>query len=144
VKSTRIEPRDFDAAYAVSRITPGTNLLALYALLGHRVGGWPLAVQAVSVGALVPAAVTMLLAIGYTSFTSPAMDGIVTGARAGGVAVFLGAAVRLLRPQLTAHPIAGTALTLAVFVAGWVLPISLFVLLLATATAGAILLRPQR
>jgi hypothetical protein len=31
----------------VSRITPGADLLGLYALLGHRLGGWPLAVKAV-------------------------------------------------------------------------------------------------
>ena len=45
-----VTPRDIDAAYAVSRITPGTNLLALYAQLGHNLGGWPLAGQAVAVG----------------------------------------------------------------------------------------------
>jgi chromate transport protein ChrA len=40
VKEGKVESRDIDAAYAISRVTPGTNLLALYALLGHRLGGW--------------------------------------------------------------------------------------------------------
>src|SRR5215510_11722194 len=43
VQDRHVEPYDVDAAYAVSRLTPGTNFLALFALLGHRIGGWPLA-----------------------------------------------------------------------------------------------------
>ena len=31
----------FQIAYAAARLTPGTNLLALYALLGHRLMGNP-------------------------------------------------------------------------------------------------------
>ena len=45
----------FDEAYAVARVTPGTNLLAMYTLLGERFAGWPGALLALSVGALVPA-----------------------------------------------------------------------------------------
>ena len=41
IQDERATAHDVDAAYAVSRVTPGTNLLALYALLGHRLGGWP-------------------------------------------------------------------------------------------------------
>src|SRR5688572_11701868 len=91
VKDHGLEGRDIDAAYAVSRLTPGTNLLALYALLGHRLGGWSLAVQAVAVGALVPATVAVLIAVLYLEYPSPLVSTFMAGARAGGVAVFLGA-----------------------------------------------------
>lgn len=47
VRDHGLTPEDVDAAYAVSRVTPGTNLLALYALLGHRLGGWTLSLFAV-------------------------------------------------------------------------------------------------
>ena len=31
---------EFDEAYAIARLTPGTNLLAMYTLLGERLAGW--------------------------------------------------------------------------------------------------------
>ena len=138
----RVAPHDIDAAYAVSRITPGTNLLAMYALLGHRLGGWPLAVQAVAVGALVPAVAVVLIAFLYTEYASPALAAFMAGARAGGVAVLLGAAIRLLKPQLAPCPRLGLGFTLAAFVIAWVAPVSLFVVLLVAAGSGALLLRP--
>ena len=50
-------------------------------------------------------------------------------ARAGGVAVFLGAAIRLLRPQLTTHPRIGSAFALIALLSAWVLPLNLFAVL---------------
>ena len=75
VRDHGLTPGDVDAAYAVSRVTPGTNLLALYALLGHRLGGWRLALQAIAVGSLVPASVAVLVAFLYTRSTSPIASG---------------------------------------------------------------------
>ena len=51
----------FDEAYAVARVTPGTNLLAMYALLGERFAGWRGALTALAVGALVPALIAVAL-----------------------------------------------------------------------------------
>jgi chromate transport protein ChrA len=62
----QVTASEIDRAYAVSRVTPGTNLLALDAVLGHRLGGWSLAAQAVIVGAFVPAVVALLVAVVYT------------------------------------------------------------------------------
>ena len=126
VRDHGLTPRDIDAAYAVSRVTPGTNLLALYALLGHRLGGWRLALQAIAVGSLVPASVAVLVAFLYSRSTSPLIADVMAGARAGGVAVFLGAAVRLLRPQLTTHPRMGSVFALAALLGAWLLPLNLF------------------
>ena len=141
IKDHRVEAHDIDAAYAVSRITPGTNLLALYAALGHRLGGWPLAVQAVAVGALVPAVMAVLIAFFYTEYDSPLVAAFMKGARAGGVAVFLGAAVRLLKPQLSARARVGIVLALAAFLAAWFLPVSPFLVLLLAGAGGALWLR---
>jgi chromate transport protein ChrA len=118
VESHGVEPHEIDGAYAVSRVTPGTNLLALYALLGHRLGGWKLAVQAVAVGAFVPASEAVLVAFLYTQSTSSLVAAMMTGARAGGVAVFLGAAVRLLRPQLSNRPRVAMAVAAGTFLVG--------------------------
>jgi chromate transport protein ChrA len=132
-----------DAAYAVSRVTPGTNLLALYALLGHRLGGWSLGLSAVAVGVFVPAAVAVIVVAVYTHASTAFVSALMTGARAGGVAVFLGAAIRLLKPQLTAHPRMGLVFaTMAVAVAAS-RAVSLFAVLLLAGVAGALLLKPR-
>ena len=40
VDKGRLSASAFDEAYAVARVTPGTNLLAMYTLLGERFAGW--------------------------------------------------------------------------------------------------------
>ena len=124
-------------------MTPGTNLLALYALLGHRLGGWRLALQAIAVGSLVLASVAVLIAFVYTRSTSPIIADVMAWARAGGVAVFLGAAIRLLRPQLVNYPRIGSAFGLAAILTAWFLPLNLFAVIMIAGTAGAIWLRPR-
>ena len=143
VRHHGLTPGDVDAAYAVSRVTPGTNLLALYALLGHRLGGWKLALQAIAVGSLVPASIAVLIAFLYSRSTSPILLDVMAWARAGGVAVFLGAAIRLLRPQLNTHPRIGSTFAIVALLSGWFLPLNLFAVLVIAGTAGAIWLRPQ-
>lgn len=135
-----VTPGDVDVAYAVSRITPGTNLLALYAQLGHKLGGWPLAVQAVTVGVGVPAVVAVLIAW-LSERDTPWIASVMAGARAGGIAVFLGAAVRLLRPQVSAHQAPAVVLALVVVVVAWRFAVSPFVVLLAAGSVGAAVFR---
>ncbi len=141
-KEHHVPARDIDAAYAVSRITPGTNLLALYALLGHRLGGWSLAVQAVAVGAVIPALIVVAIAVLYTHYSTPIVAALMTGARAGGVAVFLGAAVRLLKPQVVERPRIAIAFALVAFTVAWMLPVRLFLVLVLAGAGGALFLRP--
>jgi chromate transport protein ChrA len=69
----------FDAAYAIARLTPGTNLLALYALLGHRLGGWRLALPAVAVGIVLPSTVAVLIAILYSHHAPPLLALVMRG-----------------------------------------------------------------
>lgn len=139
-----VDAHDFDAAYAVARLTPGTNLLALYALLGHRLGGWGLALQAVVIGTLVPAAIALAVAIAYSQNTSPIVAAVMQGARAGGLAVFLGAVVRLIRPQFAAHPRLGPVFAGVAFAVVWWLPANLLIVLLVAGATGALSLRRVR
>ena len=142
VKDHRLEAHDIDVAYAVSRVTPGTNLLALYASLGHRLGGWPLAVQVVAAGALLPALIVVLIAFFYTESNTSVVATVMKGARAGGVAVFLGAAVRLLKPQMSGKAGIAVVFAIAAFLAASFLPVSPFVVLLLGGVSGALWLRP--
>ena len=132
---------EIDEAYAVSRVTPGTNLLALYAQLGHRLGGWKTAILAIAIGAAVPAVAAVLLAF-LSERQTPWIAGVMAGARAGGIAVFLGAAVRLIKPQIATLGARAIALALVIVaVAIWV-PVSPIILLLTAAAIGAATLRP--
>ena len=57
--------------------------------------------------------------------------------------VFLGAAIRLLKPQLTAHPRMGLTFAVLTVVVAAARPIGLFAVLLVAGAAGAVLLRPR-
>ncbi len=143
VEEHGVEPREIDAAYAVSRITPGTNLLAFYALLGHSAGGWPLAIRAVLAGAMIPAAIVLAVAIIYSGSESRLLAAAMAGARAAGIAIICGSPVRLLRPQVKDRPAAAIALALGLFLLDWLFQGSPFALLLIAAGAGAVLLQPR-
>jgi chromate transport protein ChrA len=142
VNDHQVTASEIDRAYAVSRVTPGTNLLALYAVLGHRLGGWPLAVQAVAAGAVLPALLALSVTIVYTHWNAPVVAHVMSGARAGGVAVFIGASVRLIRPQLATRRVPGAVLAVALALAAWLLPVGPFTILLAAGAVGAVVLRP--
>lgn len=143
VADRRLAPREVDVAYAVSRLTPGTNLLALHAQLGRRIGGWPLALGAVTVGAVVPAIFAVAIAAAYQHSQSPAVAALMAGARAGGIAVFIGAALRLLKPQMADHPRMAASVAAGASLLAWLVPVSPFVILLLAGVAGAFIFRPK-
>ena len=93
-----------------------------------------------AVGALVPASIAVLIAFLYTQSRSSLVLAMMAGARAGGAGVFLGAAVRLLRPQFQSHPRLAAVLAVATFVVAWVLPVSPFVVLMIAGSFGAMAL----
>lgn len=141
VEDHGVDPRDVDAAFAVSRVTPGTNLLAFYALLGHRMGRWPLAAQAVLVGSFIPALIVVAVAIALSLSDARLVTAAMAGARAGGVAVICGAPMRLLQPQLRTHRATAALLAVGLFLIEWVAEVSPFVILLVAAVVGAAFLR---
>jgi chromate transporter len=135
----------FDQAFAIARLTPGTNLLALYTLLGHALGGWRLAVSALAVGTIAPALVTLLMAAAYTAASgNPLVARGMQGARAGALAVFLWAVVQLARPQLAAHGRRGAVLALAALAAVVVFPSYQLLILIAAGGLGASVLGDRR
>jgi len=138
VETGRLPTGEFDEAYAVARVTPGTNLLAIYTLLGERFAGWPGALTALSVGALVPALIAVTLAVAYSTYSGhPVARDAMQGARAGALAVFSWAVVRLLRPQIEQHRGRGIALALVTLTLALLLPLPPFVILLIAGGLGA-------
>lgn len=142
VESGRLSAGEFDQAYAVARVTPGTNLLAMYVLLGERFRGWVGALIALFVGTVVPATIVVLLGAAYVEVADrPLVQHVMQGARAGALAVFAWAVVRLLRPQLRTHRWRGLAVGLATVATVLVLPVPQFGLLIAAGVVGAAILR---
>jgi chromate transporter len=91
VDTGRLPASAFDEAYAVARITPGTNLPATYTLLGERFAGWRGALIALTVGALIPAIIAVALGAAYVVYAGhPLTQAMMQGARAGALAVLRG------------------------------------------------------
>jgi chromate transporter len=144
VDTGRLPSAAFDEAYAVARVTPGTNLLAMYTLLGERFAGWPGALLALGVGALVPAVVAVVLGAVYVAYSDDPLAGeAMQGARAGALAVFAWAVVRLLGPQLQQHRARGIGLALGTLAMTLLLPMPTFVILLVAGGLGAAFLQVE-
>jgi chromate transporter len=142
VDKGRLPASAFDEAYAVARVTPGTNLLAMYALLGERFAGWRGALIALTVGALIPALIAVTLGAAYVGYAGhPLAEGVMQGARAGAMAVFAWAIVRLGRPQLQQHRRRGVALAITTLVLTLLVPIPQFVILIVAGGLGATFMR---
>ena len=142
VDGGRLPSEAFDEAYAVARVTPGTNLLAIYVLLGERFAGWSGALVALAVGAFVPAIIAVFLGAVYVQYSSyPVAREAMEGARAGALAVFAWAIVMLIRPQLQVHRSRGVAVAAATLLMVLFIPIPQFLVLLITGGLGALLLK---
>ena len=138
----RLSASAFDEAYAVARLTPGTNLLAMYTLLGERFAGWKGALGALTVGAFIPALIAVAAGAAYVAYAGqPLAQGVMQGARAGALAVFAWAIVRLGRPQLQQHRSRGVVLAFVTLVMTLLVPVPQFVILLVAGALGAAFMR---
>ena len=143
VEVGQVESWEFDEAYAVSRLTPGTNLLALYTLLGRRLGGLRGTVLALGAGTVVPAFIACALAVLYTRYAAhPLAAKAMQGARSGALAVFLLAILRLIQPPLRQHGLRGLTIALVTLAIMMTLPFPPFLLLVLGGGLSALALRP--
>lgn len=141
VETGQLAPEHFDEAFAVSRVTPGTNVLAMYVLLGERFGGWRGAIAALLIGAFVPSLIVVLLGVVYVEVADrPLTQLMMQGARAGALAVIAWAIIQLARPQLVAQRWRGAAIVVVTSGLIWIGTPTVLVLILAGAL-GAFVLR---
>jgi chromate transporter len=134
---------DFNRCFAVARLTPGTNLLAFYAALGHVLARWRGAAVCLAIASFVPALIAGVLGVLYVRVAgTPLVDRFMAGAQAGAVAVLVWTAAQLLlataRTRLLSGLVVG-ALTLAAAMSGQVPP----VLILLTAAGASALVRTK-
>jgi chromate transport protein ChrA len=139
VDGGHVDRAAFDESYAAARLTPGTNLLALYTALGYELSGWRGAVLALAAGTLVPGAIVIAITAAYVEHVSNAFVALaMRGARAGALAVLLWAVVRLIRPVLVEQPARGGALAVGVLVLSFTGVLApLWIVLLAGAFGAA-------
>ncbi len=110
--------------------------------MGERFSGWSGALGALTVGALIPALIAVALGAAYVGYAGhPLAEGVMQGARAGALAVFAWAIVRLGRPQFQQHRRGGIALAVTTLVMTLLLPIPQFVILLVAGGLGAAFMR---
>lgn len=143
---TGLAPEEtFDEAFAAARLTPGTNILAMYVLLGRHFAGWRGVVRALGIGALVPAVIACVMTAVYVRHAAhPLASAGMAGARAGALAVLAWSAASLLRPQLARHRGRGVLVTAAGVLLVMGLSVPPIVALVAGGALGAVALRDGR
>jgi chromate transporter len=91
----------FDAFYTLSRVVPGTNLLAFIAASGHSSRGWPGAIAAVLALSIPASCVVILLTLAYLRWNDhPIGRNVMEFAMASIVGILAGASLLLLLPRL--------------------------------------------
>jgi len=138
-----LDEHQFGACYAVSRVTPGTNLLAFCTSVGWTLLGLRGALSALLLASIPGAIVLMLMTGFYRAATSnPWLMSAIHAALAAAVGIMVAAVWTLLRSPLRRRPtrtllVAAPALVLSLY--GLLSPLQVLAL-----AAGFGLLAPQR
>lgn len=111
-----LSEHEFGACYAVSRVTPGTNLLAFCTAVGWTLMGLRGAVSALLLASIPGAVVLMVMTGFYSAATSnPWLMSAIHAALAAAVGIMLAAVWTLLRGPLRRRPIRTAAVALPAF-----------------------------
>ena len=135
---------DFSRCFAVARLTPGTNLLALYGALGYQIASWQGAGVAIGVGAVVPTIIITLVAMVYSDYgTIPLISRFMSGAKAGALAVLVWGVGRLAWPVLERHHWPAAAIAIGALALAWSGALSPLIILTLAGILGAFLLNTR-
>lgn len=108
-----LSEREFGACFAVSRITPGTNLLAFCTAVGWTLSGLRGALSALLLASIPGALLLMLMTWFYrTAISNPWVMSAIHAALAAAVGIMLAAVWTLLRGPLRRHPLRTLAIAL--------------------------------
>jgi chromate transport protein ChrA len=132
----------FQIAYAAARLTPGTNLLALYTALGHATSGWRGALAGLAAGSVPSAMCAVGLAWAYERLAGgPAVDAGLEAASIAGIAAIAWAAYTLARPIVLDHRVRAGTLLAALLLFTLVAPVPPLAVIVAGGIAGGLVLR---
>jgi len=100
-----ISETEFDLNYALSRLTPGTNLLAFCTAAGWTTRGWPGALVALIASSLPCSLLAIIVTAFYTELHgSPLFQAALRGALAAAVAIMVSTAWVFAEPHVKAAP----------------------------------------
>lgn len=136
-----VTQRQFDLSYALSRLTPGTNLLAFSTAIGWLVRSWS-GVLVVLLASSIPwSLLAVLLTIVYQSWTRHALAMVaLRGALAAAVGIVAATAWTLIRPHIKdTNNLKIAAFAVGAFFLSAVLHITPIPVLVLAAVIGAVL-----
>lgn len=145
-KRSWVTQQQFDLSYALSRLTPGTNLLAFSTAIGWLVRGWEGALVVLLASSIPCSLLAVLLTAVYQALTRNLLAMVaLRGALAAAVGIIAATAWTLIRPHLKNS----SFLNIAAFAAGAfllavVFHISPIRILLLAAVVGAVLPQEKR
>jgi chromate transporter len=129
----------FNLAYALSRLTPGTNLLAFCAATGWIVRRSIGALVALLAASLPCSALVLAVTAGYELWQkNPIVVGGLRGAMAAAVAIMINTAWVLARPHMKASPVRAMLVLPAAALLSTVAAVSPVKILLGAAVLGAL------
>jgi chromate transporter len=136
-----VTQRQFDWSYALSRLTPGTNLLAFSTAIGWLVSGWRGALVVLLASSIPCSVLAVLVTVLYQSLTHHALAMIaLRGALAAAVGIVAATAWTLIRPHVKeANKLNIAAFAVGAFLLATVFHISPIRILLLAAVIGAVL-----
>ena len=132
--------RDSHLAYAISRLTPGTNLLAYCVGAGWRMRGLAGAIVALCAASLPSAAMATALTRFFALWSErPLTAAALRGALAAAIAIMVGTAWTMMRPTMQGRrAIRTVVLAVAAFALAYVVRVTPVQVLFAAAVFGAL------
>jgi len=95
-----LSPEDYGLAFALARLTPGTNVMAFCAGTGWQILGWAGAVAGALSPTLPSAVIAVIITVGYESWrTNPWALAAINGAVAGVAGMMLATVYVLVKPH---------------------------------------------
>lgn len=144
VATNSLTAGEFERAFAVARLTPGTNLLAFFAAVGYTVARWWGAFACLVVSSVLPAAITVVLSVLYVDHAaSPLIERFMEGARAAAVAILGWNAVRFFAVTAKRRWLRALGVAMVTLAAATSGRVPLIVILLVAAAAGTALFRSE-
>jgi chromate transporter len=145
-KRAWVTQRQFDLSYALSRLTPGTNLLAFSTAIGWLVSGWSGALVVLLASSIPCPVLAVFLTALYESWTRhPFAMVALHGALATAVGIVAATAWTLIRPHLReASKLKIAGFTVGAFLLAAVFHLSPIRVLLLAAVIGVILPQGKR
>lgn len=96
-----LDRTQFALCYAISRITPGTNLFAFCTCVGSLLGGWRGTVVALLAAAIPATLITLVATAGFAAWSElPAVRAGIEGALAASVGILLFTTWSLVKPHV--------------------------------------------